>query len=251
MGSLGNAGEGPAQVESITVSNCNFFNTTNGVRIKSWQVTLKQHTHAFSVLCICVPCIRSKISSFNWWLHYSPNNIYDVMNAGRARQSERIHFQGPQHDWSTISYRHQPVLLPPWKLSRKGKETYSTQSPTHSPSSGQWLRLKLYWLRLQQEGVAITDARFINIQGTSSEQEAIKIMCSKSVPCHGIYLDNVDLSWCRHTAPTQAKVLNAHGSVAGKVKPQVQFSNRWSPVLSVVNIVLVDIDRGAVQRCLP
>nr|XP_045083410.1 polygalacturonase ADPG1-like [Aegilops tauschii subsp. strangulata] len=60
--------------------------------------------------------------------------------------------------------------------------------------------------------------------GRSSEREAIKIMCRKSVPCRGIYLENVDLSWANHSAPTQAVVQNAHGSVTGTVKPQTQLA---------------------------
>lgn len=87
--------------------------------------------------------------------------------------------------------------------------------------------MKLYILVLpsQDGGVAITDARFIDIQGTSSEREAIKIMCSKSVPCRGVYLENVDLSWANHTAPSQAVVQNAHGSITGTVKPQTQLAD--------------------------
>ena len=76
---------------------------------------------------------------------------------------------------------------------------------------------------LQAGGVAISDARFINIQGTSSEPEAIKIMCSQSVQCRDIYLNNVNLSWIRRSAPTRATILNAHGTIAGMVNPQVRF----------------------------
>uniref|UniRef100_A0ACD5VJV7 Uncharacterized protein n=1 Tax=Avena sativa TaxID=4498 RepID=A0ACD5VJV7_AVESA len=71
--------------------------------------------------------------------------------------------------------------------------------------------------------VAISDARFVNIQGTSSNPEAIKIMCSKSVQCRGIYLDNVNLSCSRHHDLTRATISNAYGTIAGKVNPQVRF----------------------------
>jgi len=72
--------------------------------------------------------------------------------------------------------------------------------------------------------VAISDAKFIDIQGTSSEQEAIKLLCSQSVHCHGIYLSNVNLSWVKHTAPANATILNAHGTTEGMVVPRIQFS---------------------------
>ncbi|KAI5005559.1 hypothetical protein ZWY2020_032802 [Hordeum vulgare] len=152
VGSLGADGEGPAMVESVTVSNCNFFNTMNGVRIKSWQGG------------------EGKANGFI----FRDLNMTEVQYPIDIDQFYCPHGNCPE----------------------------------------------------RQGGVAITDARFINIQGTSSEREAIKIICSKSVPCHDIHLDNVDISWCRHTAAPQAKVLNAHGSVTGRVKPQVRFSGR-------------------------
>ena len=58
VGSLGGGGT-TALVERITVSNCSFYKTLTGVRIKSWQVTLNRHLiHA---LCITAPCMFSKI----------------------------------------------------------------------------------------------------------------------------------------------------------------------------------------------
>uniref|UniRef100_M8CQE0 Polygalacturonase QRT2 n=1 Tax=Aegilops tauschii TaxID=37682 RepID=M8CQE0_AEGTA len=77
-----------------------------------------------------------------------------------------------------------------------------------------------WWKELQYPTVASSIGR----PGRSSEREAIKIMCRKSVPCRGIYLENVDLSWANHSAPTQAVVQNAHGSVTGTVKPQTQLA---------------------------
>ncbi|VAH58482.1 probable polygalacturonase At1g80170 isoform X1 [Triticum aestivum] len=149
VGSLGGAGEKQTMVERITVSNCNFFNTMTGVRIKSWQGG------------------RGKANTF----------LFTDLNMTEVRY---------------------PIYI---------DQFYCPQG--NCPE--------------REGGVAITDARFINIRGTSSEQEAIQILCSKSVPCHGIFLHNVDLSWANHTAPTKAKILNAQGRVAGKVKPQVRF----------------------------
>ncbi|XP_024313988.1 probable polygalacturonase At1g80170 [Brachypodium distachyon] len=74
-------------------------------------------------------------------------------------------------------------------------------------------------------GVAITDARFINIHGTSSEKQAIQILCSQSVPCRGIYLHDVTLYWNKknHVSQAQSRILNAHGTIVGNVVPEVQF----------------------------
>ncbi|KAM0883239.1 hypothetical protein ACQ4PT_031769 [Festuca glaucescens] len=75
----------------------------------------------------------------------------------------------------------------------------------------------------QDSAVAISDARFINIQGTSSNPDAIQILCSESVQCRGIYLDNINLSCSGHTAQTRATILNAYGTIGGTVKPHVRF----------------------------
>ncbi|XP_039811577.1 probable polygalacturonase At1g80170 [Panicum virgatum] len=70
---------------------------------------------------------------------------------------------------------------------------------------------------IKNGGVAISGAKFIDIQGTSSEQEAIRLLCSQSVPCQDIYFSNINLSWASNTAPANATILNAHGSTAGVV----------------------------------
>ncbi|KAM0901268.1 hypothetical protein ACQ4PT_020097 [Festuca glaucescens] len=75
----------------------------------------------------------------------------------------------------------------------------------------------------KDSAVAISDARFINIQGTSSNPDAIQILCSESVQCRGIYLDNINLSCSGHTAQTRATILNAYGTIGGTVKPHVRF----------------------------
>ncbi|CAL4958516.1 unnamed protein product [Urochloa decumbens] len=74
-------------------------------------------------------------------------------------------------------------------------------------------------------GVAISDAKFINIQGTSSEKEAIRLLCSQSVHCQGIYMSNINISWVNHTSPPNATIWNAHGTTGGMVVPRIQFSN--------------------------
>ncbi|RCV24885.1 hypothetical protein SETIT_5G122200v2 [Setaria italica] len=67
--------------------------------------------------------------------------------------------------------------------------------------------------------------KFIDIQGTSSEHDAIRLLCSQSVHCKDIYLSNINLSWVNHTAPANATILNAHGTTEGIVLPRIQFSN--------------------------
>jgi polygalacturonase len=76
---------------------------------------------------------------------------------------------------------------------------------------------------LQDGGVAISDASFINIHGTSTEQQAIKLLCSQSVNCQDLYFSNIDLTWMNCSAATSATILNAHGTTAGMVLPQILF----------------------------
>uniref|UniRef100_A0A0E0BXU0 Pectate lyase superfamily protein domain-containing protein n=1 Tax=Oryza meridionalis TaxID=40149 RepID=A0A0E0BXU0_9ORYZ len=139
-----------ALVERITVSNCNFIGTKNGVRIKSWQGGMGQAT----------------------------GFIFENINMTAVES---------------------PIII---------DQFYCPQG--NCP--------------LKDGGVAISDARFINIRGTSSEQEAIKILCSQSVHCQGIYLSNINLSWENHTALANATILNANGTVEGSVVPKVVFS---------------------------
>jgi polygalacturonase len=76
---------------------------------------------------------------------------------------------------------------------------------------------------LQDDDVAISDVRFINIHGTSTKQQAIRLLCSQSVNCRDIYLSNIDLCWMNNSVPANATVLNARGTTAGMVVPQILF----------------------------
>uniref|UniRef100_A0ACD5W5F5 Uncharacterized protein n=2 Tax=Avena sativa TaxID=4498 RepID=A0ACD5W5F5_AVESA len=149
VGSLGGDGS-PALVERITVSNCSFFRTLTGVRIKSWQ--------------------------------------------GGSGKAEGFLFENL--NMTEVQY---PIDIDQFYCP-----------PGNCP--------------LKDGAVAISDARFINIQGTSSDPEAIKIQCSKSVQCRGIFLDNVNLSCSRNRALTRAIISNAYGTIVGKVNPRVRFS---------------------------
>ncbi|CAM0879842.1 unnamed protein product [Alopecurus aequalis] len=150
VGSLGGGGS-TALVERITVTNCSFYKTLTGVRIKSWQ-------------------------------------------GGNGRAN---------------GFLFQNINMTAVQFPIDIDQFYCPQGNC-PPKDG---------------GVAISDARFINIQGTSSEREAIKILCSKSVQCRDIYLSNVNLSWSKRGGPARATILNAHGTIEGTVNPLVRFSN--------------------------
>ncbi|KAL6848011.1 hypothetical protein ACP4OV_022139 [Aristida adscensionis] len=86
---------------------------------------------------------------------------------------------------------------------------------------------------LKDGGVAISDVRFINIHGTSSEQEAIKLLCSKSVHCRDIYLSDINLSWAKHNVSAYATVLNAYGTTWGTVIPGVKLTTGGTAIPKV------------------
>ncbi|KAL3380740.1 hypothetical protein AABB24_001071 [Solanum stoloniferum] len=56
----------------------------------------------------------------------------------------------------------------------------------------------------QKEAVHVSNIMFKNIKGTSSTQTAIKLKCSKTVPCKGIQMENVNI---RHEGGLTVKAL--------------------------------------------
>lgn len=70
---------------------------------------------------------------------------------------------------------------------------------------------------MQQSGIQISDVRYENIRGTSATEVAVKFDCSKTHPCEGIKLENVALTYQRHSA--EAVCNNADGSALGFVQP--------------------------------
>ncbi|THU52337.1 hypothetical protein C4D60_Mb10t02950 [Musa balbisiana] len=70
--------------------------------------------------------------------------------------------------------------------------------------------------------VAISDVQFVNFYGTTTTDNPIKILCSNSVPCQSIHLENVKLSMVGGTTPVKSVCINAIGSQVNRVDPDVQ-----------------------------
>lgn len=49
------------------------------------------------------------------------------------------------------------------------------------------------FIHMQPSAVKISNVAFKNIKGTSASEEAIKFDCSKSFPCQGVLLQDVNL----------------------------------------------------------
>ncbi|KAK7325225.1 hypothetical protein VNO77_29384 [Canavalia gladiata] len=76
----------------------------------------------------------------------------------------------------------------------------------------------------QTSAVKVENISFINIQGTSATQEAMKFACSDASPCKGLYLENVFLA-SRFGENTRSYCWQAYGSARGLVCPPSCFSS--------------------------
>ncbi|CAL9102267.1 unnamed protein product [Musa textilis] len=74
----------------------------------------------------------------------------------------------------------------------------------------------------QTSAVAISDVRFANFYGTTTDESPIKILCSQSVPCKDIDLENVNLYTIGGTAPVKSVCINANPGQVNRVDPFVQ-----------------------------
>jgi polygalacturonase len=66
-------------------------------------------------------------------------------------------------------------------------------------------------------GVKITNVVFKNITGTSASETAISLACDRRMPCKGIQIDNVHLTYINK--PAQALCQNAGKIAIGNVHP--------------------------------
>ncbi|KAG9130008.1 hypothetical protein Leryth_026545 [Lithospermum erythrorhizon] len=65
-------------------------------------------------------------------------------------------------------------------------------------SVSHYILLRIIYLPLEQDPpsrVRISNVSFKNIKGTSASKEAVKIVCSKSVPCQGVEIGDIHLTY--------------------------------------------------------
>ncbi|KAL5196629.1 hypothetical protein ABZP36_000141 [Zizania latifolia] len=78
----------------------------------------------------------------------------------------------------------------------------------------------------QTSAVQVSNVLFKNIRGTSASKEAIKLDCSKNVPCQGISLKNIKLTVKGGSGDAKSTCRNAKWTKSGTVIPQpCAFSN--------------------------
>lgn len=77
-------------------------------------------------------------------------------------------------------------------------------------------------MNLQNSGVQISDVKFIDIHGSSTQDKPINLACSTTVPCTDIIIDDVQITANGKNAMSYC--LNAHGT-ARDVSPSVSCLN--------------------------
>ncbi|KAL0421389.1 UNVERIFIED_CONTAM: Exopolygalacturonase [Sesamum latifolium] len=70
-----------------------------------------------------------------------------------------------------------------------------------------------------QSKVKISNARFVNIKGTSASPVAVSLNCSSTVPCEGIELADIDLKPAGSTGPLRSACSNAKTVLKGTQNP--------------------------------
>ncbi|XP_023753914.1 exopolygalacturonase [Lactuca sativa] len=70
-----------------------------------------------------------------------------------------------------------------------------------------------------QSNVQIRNVTFRKVHGTSSSKIAVKIQCSKHVPCEGVNLVNINLEYRGPEGPVSSSCLNVKGKSYGRQLP--------------------------------
>ncbi|KAL5976943.1 hypothetical protein ACLOJK_021280 [Asimina triloba] len=69
---------------------------------------------------------------------------------------------------------------------------------------------------INKTAVKISDVVYRNIGGTSASKVAVEFDCSKSIPCQGIVLKDINLVGAGGEA-TESSCKNVHGTAQGKI----------------------------------
>ncbi|XWS47341.1 hypothetical protein CRYUN_Cryun14cG0144100 [Craigia yunnanensis] len=67
--------------------------------------------------------------------------------------------------------------------------------------------------------VKLSNISFKNIRGTSSTQQAVKIVCSSALPCDGVELADIDLTYKGPEGPATSQCMHVTPKLSGKQNP--------------------------------
>ncbi|KAA3454434.1 exopolygalacturonase-like [Gossypium australe] len=184
VGSLGHYDD-EADVSKIVVTNSSLTDTTNGVRIKTYKTDSP-----------------SKASSI----------FFTDLIMNRVKN---------------------PIIIDQEYGNRRSTQVTKTYSPNLTNTNFPFRKLKFsaFWFRFfvayytkkkKTSKVSISDVRFVNIKGTSISKVAVQFLCSKSNPCEGIQMNNINLQYVgppRDQQPFESNCTNAKVSYVGLQNP--------------------------------
>ncbi|WOH10482.1 hypothetical protein DCAR_0729951 [Daucus carota subsp. sativus] len=80
--------------------------------------------------------------------------------------------------------------------------------------------MNLIW---QDSSVKVSGVTFREVIGTSKRETAVKIDCSKTVPCDDITIENVYLKSSRQGKKASSYCNNGSGQLYGQIVPKVSL----------------------------
>ncbi|KAG2684393.1 hypothetical protein I3760_10G075100 [Carya illinoinensis] len=67
--------------------------------------------------------------------------------------------------------------------------------------------------------IKISKVSFKNIRGTSQTKEAVKLLCSKAIPCENVEISDIDLAYQGSDGPATSQCTNVNPTILGRQNP--------------------------------
>ncbi|XP_038889526.1 exopolygalacturonase-like [Benincasa hispida] len=69
--------------------------------------------------------------------------------------------------------------------------------------------------------IKISNVSFKNIRGTSATPVAVKLLCSKSIPCEGVEVADINLTYNGSRGPITSQCANVKPTISRKQNPRI------------------------------
>ncbi|XP_021758706.1 polygalacturonase-like [Chenopodium quinoa] len=212
--SIGSMGFGPNElaVKGINVKNCNFTDTMNGVRIKTWATKNAGKVAQVSFESIFVNNASNPIIIDQ---NYCPSHkcpkviphlfIFNRIVLTLLFETGSYFISSGERIGNIWEYLVECILIPQKKKKLKKKERMYSNSLVFSLLKG-------------DSHVQISDVKFVNIMGVSQTYVAVNLQCSKYRPCE-VEIENINLRYGSNKGPTISSCYNVKGVASGFQKP--------------------------------
>lgn len=220
IGSLGK-NNSTGIVERVFLDTAFIRDTTNGLRIKTWQVTpiLTSSSYINAQTAAKDSSEKSESCPLPSWM----NDVSCLVGRLWLREDSAV---SRREDGKRLKpHHHRPILL--WlayNLPKPGYYYISTATHCQKTHATPFelrhacLPKNVFKLEcLKTSAVEIGEIMFKNITGTSESRIAMKFACSDTVPCTNIVLDNINLQ--RENGTVETYCNNASGFDYGNVHP--------------------------------